>query len=467
MSNQEIKIPRVSDKRLAEVVAKIANRFSVTPLQIVAQGHCSLAGVDPLAEPTGDWKSLLSLDSYLIETCAFQVLGLNVTYMRGGQKTAHGKSPIYDEILISAEQKVRSTPAERLELTALINQELRGYQSGRVPGADYDSEKDEILAINQGSYDRLQGLTQNLAEQALKIRAQLEEWYQERVSKNEANLEERKSELEDEYSEKIRKAEGKERDYLEKLSKIDDRNNTHARRQIRDKMLDDVKSRISSFGVSPITESKRKPVQYGIYFLALVFVAFIAITSLEIYSYHEEMSNKVLVLSKSIGQPKTSEEFAKEAVDIKSLSESDQTAIYILWLRLTALAFGLIGTILYYIKWVNRWADQHAASEFQLQQFYVDVNRANWVIESCLEWKKETDSPIPPELLGSITKNLFSTDKDNVENVMHPSDELASALLGSSSKLKLRVGDNEIEFDKPKNIPGTSSHSNKSRGSGA
>jgi hypothetical protein len=126
--------------------------------------------------------------------------------------------------------------------------------------------------------------------------------------------------------------------------------------------------------------------------------------------------------------------------------------IYWLWLKVSLLSITLVGTILFYIKWQNKWAEQHSNSEFQLQQFYIDVNRANWVIESCLEWRKETDSTIPTVLLESITRNLFVSGEEDLNNVIHPSDELASALLGSSSKLKMKIGENELEFDKPLKI---------------
>jgi hypothetical protein len=74
------------------------------------------------------------------------------------------------------------------------------------------------------------------------------------------------------------------------------------------------------------------------------------------------------------------------------------------------------------------------------------------VIESCLEWKKETSSDIPPELLQSITRNLFVLKEGELESVIHPADELASALLGTASNLKLNVAGNEIEFNKPSKI---------------
>ncbi|BCO26152.1 hypothetical protein MIZ03_1032 [Rhodoferax lithotrophicus] len=69
-----------------------------------------------------------------------------------------------------------------------------------------------------------------------------------------------------------------------------------------------------------------------------------------------------------------------------------------------------------------------------------------------MEWRKETDSAIPTELLSSITNGLFVNPMSEPERVIHPADELASALMGSASKLKLKVGDGEMEFDKPSKI---------------
>ena len=90
------------------------------------------------------------------------------------------------------------------------------------------------------------------------------------------------------------------------------------------------------------------------------------------------------------------------------------------------------------------------------------MNRANWVIESCLEWRKVTDSVIPSDLLGSITRNLFTTETKTLDQVTHPADELASALMGSASSLKLNLNGNELEFNKPGKITNKISRPKKS-----
>ena len=216
-------------------------------------------------------------------------------------------------------------------------------------------------------------------------------------------------------------------------------------------MLSDVKSRISSFGLSKTTEKKRTPVFIGIMSLIALLTTLICLTTAELNSINKQE----LIKLESIRNLSSlsNENTAQETIAKISSTEIDRSANYWLWAKLSILSFGLAGTILYYIKWQNKWAEQHANTELQLQQFYIDVNRANWVIESCLEWRKETESTIPKELISSITNNLFRGQQAEQEQITHPADELASALMGSASKLKLKLGDHEMEFDKPSKIP--------------
>ena len=210
-------------------------------------------------------------------------------------------------------------------------------------------------------------------------------------------------------------------------------------------MLDDVKNRISNFGVSESTENKRRPVLFGIMLLILSSLVLMVFTGYEINTAEKNYT---------VSFDKTSMAGVKPIVQPQIIPDidTDKVKIYWQWARFALFSFALLCTILYYIKWQNNWAVQHSTSEFQLQQFYIDVNRANWVIESCLEWKKVTDSVIPSELLSSITRNLFTPEKTELEQITHPADELASALMGSASNLKLNLNGNELEFNKPGKI---------------
>jgi hypothetical protein len=78
------------------------------------------------------------------------------------------------------------------------------------------------------------------------------------------------------------------------------------------------------------------------------------------------------------------------------------------------------------------------------------MERASWLVETSLEWKDAKGAVIPSELLESLSRNLFSQESDKVEKLQHPADQLASALLGSSTSVKLKAGDSLIEIDPKK-----------------
>jgi hypothetical protein len=66
-----------------------------------------------------------------------------------------------------------------------------------------------------------------------------------------------------------------------------------------------------------------------------------------------------------------------------------------------------------------------------------------------LEWEKEkgADKQMPELLLRSLTRNLFQDQAKAVEPVVHPADQLASALFGMASKVRLKSGENEVELN--------------------
>lgn len=81
-----------------------------------------------------------------------------------------------------------------------------------------------------------------------------------------------------------------------------------------------------------------------------------------------------------------------------------------------------------------------------MKQFELDIDRANWVVETALEWKEKQDRSIPDALLGSISRNLFTKTERDEDADMHPADYLASAILGRASNVNLKVPGGEISL---------------------
>ncbi|EGK72485.1 hypothetical protein METUNv1_01250 [Methyloversatilis universalis FAM5] len=456
MSVQRIKIPRVADRKIAETFTELGKKFATTHAHVNALAFSDIGQINLTGEPVGDWKVLLDHDSSLIESMGCSIGGLTISYARGGQYPSEQKSPIFDEIVLNWHNQGTPTTAQKLDIVAFINSRLHPFEPGRVIGSGVSEEQAQLLAIHQSTLDRLERLNEDLIRQSSEFRKGLEEKFEEKAAQVDAEYAEKKKRLEVDGQALTAQVEAKERALDEKLKAIDDRDNTHVRREIRDRMLDDVKKRISQFGVSRFTSDKRRPVLVGIILLLAVFVGLLGWTGYEINAMDNQYSSMLEAIKNISAWGPEKIKAAGLGADVVahvSATDVDRTHLFWLWGRFTLFSLGLVGTILYYIKWQNRWAEQHIISEFNLQQFYIDVNRANWVIESCLEWRKVTESAIPKELLGSITTGLFVNNQTEPERVIHPADELASALLGTASKLKLKVGGSELDFDKPKKIP--------------
>lgn len=453
MSTEKIKIPRATDKSVADTFQKLGLKFGILSATVAGIAGTQIGKIVFVDAPVGEWKALLALDSYLIESMYLQLGHLSIVYSRGGSLGPDQKSPIYDELTFNFNDgQIEPSPIVRLEIVAFLSQRFKRFEIGRISTSGVSPEINQVLAIHQSNLERLEKLNEDLIGKSAAFRESLELKFDDKLSRLEFEFKEKHTAvdlLSKENGDQLKK---REEEWAVKLAAIDDRNNTHVRREIRDRMLDDVKQRILKFGVSEATERKRQPVVAGMLLLGGFIVLLIAWTVLEIGRVNTpSFSTGGLVTSLNSTSAPTAP--VPQGRDTNGSSAFGSLALYWLWARFAVLSLSLLGTILFYIKWQNKWADQHAASEFQLQQFYIDVNRANWVIESCLEWRKETDSAIPAELLSSITNGLFANPLSEPDRVIHPADELASALMGSASKLNLKVGDSELEFDRPRRIP--------------
>ena len=118
------------------------------------------------------------------------------------------------------------------------------------------------------------------------------------------------------------------------------------------------------------------------------------------------------------------------------------------YIRQTGLIVAFVLTGFYYIRWQDRWSAQHAQREFGLKQFQLDMERASWVVEMALEWKQETENELPEQLSKQLSNNLFDDKTQNKLPETSPADHIASALLGSASKLDLDVQGQKLTLDR-------------------
>lgn len=100
------------------------------------------------------------------------------------------------------------------------------------------------------------------------------------------------------------------------------------------------------------------------------------------------------------------------------------------WHLLTPLAGASItffGTLIYYLKWNDRWFREHAEGELASKRYKSDIIRASWVAELVSEYADESKKELPKELLEAFTRNLFQS-VGPVRESEHPMDHLGSLM---------------------------------------
>lgn len=446
MPSQLYKIPRITDVQIDHALTKLGQEFGEFDIgiNVMQQGLGSVKFPD--SQKSVAWQQLLKLNGELVDHFGGAVGGATIYYYRGGQTgDPTQKSPVLDDLVID----LNGLDEKRMQIASRA---LSIFRPVSLPKSGKAGESIVAQqAIQESTFARLQKQLEDLFEQTIEVRKELDESVRQKTMA-----------LEDAFNAKQQEADGKLREREEELARrakeLDDSDNTFARRKIRDGMLTDVTERVKNFDVSKVTRDARRPVAMGMLGLINVFLALMIWTGFELYSAREVQSSIGSIaasLKQQAAQVVSASAPAPKPISLElaaTMLRDSSTERITLWIRFSLLTIGLVGSMIYYIRWQSRWAEQFAATENSLKQFHLDVNRANWVVETCLEWRKETESLIPASLIESLTRGLFARDNPTPQAI-HPADELASALVGSASKISLAVGENKIEYDKPGKIP--------------
>ena len=316
-------------------------------------------------------QELTKDETYLINKVTIQLKNSAITFTRG--ELLPNPSPVFDYIQsqntnnnVAAPQN--ATAEQKLAISKFLQNELCSTSTPNLISANLPSEYEALLSQHNSMLSKLEKLNadlliktqekgQELESSYLEKLRELEEKYSEKSSDLEQKTDEKKSSLDEEYEKKLSDLEKRNAELDQRSSQLDDRDNTHVRREIRDNMLNDVKSRIDNFGVSEATGKKRTPVFVGMLSLIVTFGLLLGYTFWEAGTVHKETMFQLEAIRNvsAIGVD------GKEKLGINpetwakvSATDVDRSALHWIWIRMAVFSFGLIGSILYYIKWQNR-----------------------------------------------------------------------------------------------------------------
>jgi hypothetical protein len=134
-------------------------------------------------------------------------------------------------------------------------------------------------------------------------------------------------------------------------------------------------------------------------------------------------------------------------LDKELWSEEGVGPIYKILLRIL-LAGSFLGIAIMFLRWIQRLQHMNDNQIIRERQLYIDMLRCELVSETIFDWletkKRHDDSTkeIPPQLLESYTRNLFSHDKETHPEVTHPMEDVLKSITGLK---KVTVGNVSVE----------------------
>ena len=426
MSGQIISFPQVSDAtylKCIETITKLAAEYSPSAsIDLLGVGVCSFDPEEMYDDPV--IESVVQGKSSIIFKGTFKAGSFSFSYYRGGLQR-DSESAFFDQISISEKPRnyhpstdiVQVEDEVVLQWIAVICKQFKVLNPKRAISGKRSKEQVELSAIHEATLTRLETLNEDLIKETQNYRLQLDQEFSSKSNELELKLEREKESLQHEFQSKFNSLENEKNALNELRESIDDKSNTHARRQLRKDIITELKERQTNFTLTERTNKLRRPTSIAMMFLIMVFLSF------AIYSFYE-FSN--------------------------SLTSMDEKNFWVGIFRQALYTFGLVGALLVYIRWANKWSELHSQAEFELKKLELDMERASWIVETSLEWKGEKGTEMPEGLMQSLSNNLFMDTDSKKEDLEHPSDQLASALLGASSLVKMKAGGAEIELDPKK-----------------
>jgi hypothetical protein len=228
---------------------------------------------------------------------------------------------------------------------------------------------------------------------------ELEDQFQKKATELEERFGKKNEELETTYGAKVTELEEREQEHAEAVKRFELRNNTAVRRDL----LREIRNKIEeqkTIQISEGTIQKRRIIHGTCIVTLLLSIGIIG----------------ALVWKIVAGQA---------ALDWR------------LFIPLGTWTALFVTTGIYYIRWNDQWFRDHARVEFETRKFSADILRASWVAELFFEWAEKKGVNMPPELVGSFTKNLF--DVTASDGRLHPMDQMQD-LIKQFSTLEVTKG---------------------------
>lgn len=319
----------------------------------------------------------------------------------------------YDKLNFILTQVHEAKFEDAASLIAIIKSKIGAIDLVDIKRKDLDEAYEKYYRQREEDLQKLQSALHSVTAEFSTARSELELDYNKRKGILESEIAKERKLLEERLKSEELTLEQRELALKERLQEIDDRDSKHARRELRQSLKQELSSRNEQFTLTTGTRNLRRYVFWTCVVLLLFIGLVFSYTLYQLYKLEQDISNWHLA---------------------------------ILLIRQAVLALAFSGLVVFFIKWNNQWFESHAREEFRHKRFALDVDRASWIVEMALEWKKETGENIPDTFIKTLSSNLFESSDTNIE-CSAPLDNL-STILGASSNAKVKLPFGEIQLDR-------------------
>ena len=268
--------------------------------------------------------------------------------------------------------------------------------------------RDSSIAELQETSRKLVTFLSELAMRERRARADIEQdmeaSFQQRKGALEAQLAERELQIKDAMMRREEAISQREREHLETVAQFNTHESKYARRDLQ-RQLEELLRKAEVATLSPGTAQKR-------------------------WYFHVSALGLLLFLGSVAG------------ISVYKILTS-ATPDWHFFAPLTAGVVGFSLTMIYYMKWHDRWFREHADAEFAAKRYKADVLRASWIAELIHEWAKDGKGEIPKDVIDSFTFGLFR-DASPSRVDAHPLEDITS-LVKRATRIDIGKGTLSIQ----------------------
>lgn len=428
---------RLSDGQILDLMDNLLKLFKTASATVTVGDLTSFTVSKTEGEPkdSGDRSSfskLLNNNTYLITEFTWQagsathsikyyrkkVWGLNIHQQQGWQDAPN---PFLDSI------EVRSSETNAAPILSVIQKHV-SMAPPIVDGPEAGTAMDQSQAI----LNRLSAAIATLVEHTADRQKDLDET-RESISHDAAERIRQEKSL---ASEKIKDAEKsylqKENALIEREKELDDRANTHVRREFAKQMAALSDTRLSSNLLSKSNLSFFVPLA-----ISLIPIAFLCYLITSEINHITAFNNNISDIVK---------DFTLKAEQKTIIIGNINYQILYAQIRIALQSVGIAALVWFSLKLASSRYSLVSNWERDLHKFRLDTERAGFLVEGDLEARKVNQKGLPDVLLESFSRNLFAnSDGGHSARGDEGLGGALTALLGQAAKV--RVGPDGVNVE--------------------